>query len=123
MAQLLRLRQAARQLGVSPSKLYRAIADGRLPAQLGGGPGKPTLISVEALQAFGVSEGLIMHAPAPASGETEIASREALERLPVVGTMYVLQCGEYYKRGFQPSSDVYVSRLVILPALDRYVHL
>jgi restriction system protein len=27
------------------------------------------------------------------------------------------------KGGFQPSSDVYVSRPVILPALDRYVHL
>jgi excisionase family DNA binding protein len=81
MAQLLRLRQAARQLGVSPSKLYRAIADGRLAAQLGGGPGKPTLISLEALHAFGISEGLIMQAPVPAS--------ERLERsqLPAIADM------------------------------------
>jgi hypothetical protein len=26
-------------------------------------------------------------------------------------------------RGFQPRSDVYISRPVILPALDRYAHL
>jgi hypothetical protein len=55
---VLRLREAARVIGVSPGRLYRAIADGRLAAAPGGGPGKPTLVSLEALQAFCQSEGL-----------------------------------------------------------------
>jgi hypothetical protein len=58
MASLLKLRQAARLIGVSPRKLYRAIADGRLTAAPGGGPGKPTLVSLEAVQTFCRSEGL-----------------------------------------------------------------
>jgi hypothetical protein len=58
MASLLKLREAARLISVSPGRLYRAIADGRLTAASGGGPGKPTLISVEALQSFCRSEGL-----------------------------------------------------------------
>jgi hypothetical protein len=58
MAPLLKLREASRLIGVSPGRLYRAIADGRLTAASGGGPGKPTLISLEALQTFCQSEGL-----------------------------------------------------------------
>jgi Recombinase len=58
MGSLLKLREAARLISVSPGRLYRAIADGRLTAASGGGPGKPTLISVEALQTFCRSEGL-----------------------------------------------------------------
>jgi predicted DNA-binding transcriptional regulator AlpA len=45
MAEVLRLREAARLIGVSPGRLYRAIANGRLTAAPGGGPGKPTLVS------------------------------------------------------------------------------
>jgi hypothetical protein len=58
MAELLKLRQAARLIGVSPGRLYRAITDGRLTAAPGGGPGKPTLVSLEAVQAFCQREGL-----------------------------------------------------------------
>jgi hypothetical protein len=58
MAALLELREAARVIGVSPGRLYRAIANGRLTAAPGGGPGKPTLVSLEALQTFCRSEGL-----------------------------------------------------------------
>jgi hypothetical protein len=58
MASLLKLRQAAWLIGVSLGKLYRAIADGRLTAALGGGPGKPTLVSIEAVRTFCRSEGL-----------------------------------------------------------------
>jgi hypothetical protein len=58
MAELLKLRQAARLIGVSPGRLYRAITDGRLVAAPGGGPGKPTLVSLEAVQAFCQHEGL-----------------------------------------------------------------
>ncbi len=58
MAELLKLRAASRLISVSPGRLYRAIANGRLTAASGGGPGKPTLISVEALQTFCRSEGL-----------------------------------------------------------------
>jgi hypothetical protein len=55
---VLRLREAARLVGVSPGRLYRAIADGRLTAAPGGGPGKPTLVNLEAWQTFCQSEGL-----------------------------------------------------------------
>ena len=58
MAELLKLRAASRLISVSPGRLYRAIADGQLTAASGGGPSKPTLISVEALQTFCRSEGL-----------------------------------------------------------------
>jgi hypothetical protein len=58
MAELLKLRQVARLIGVSPGRLYRAIADGRLTAAPGGGPGKSTLVSLEAVQAFCRSKGL-----------------------------------------------------------------
>jgi hypothetical protein len=58
MVELMKLRQAARLIGVSPGRLYRAIAAGRLAAAPGGGPGKATLVSLEALQAFCRSEGL-----------------------------------------------------------------
>src|SRR5919108_210810 len=58
MAEVLRLREAARLIGVSPGKLYRAIADGRLTAAPGGGPGKPTLVTLEAVQTFCQREGL-----------------------------------------------------------------
>jgi hypothetical protein len=58
MASLLKLRQAARLISVSPGRLYRTIGDGRLAAAPGGGPGKPTLVSLEAVQAFCRSEGL-----------------------------------------------------------------
>src|SRR5919108_2526238 len=58
MAEVLRLREAARLIGVSPGKLYRAIADGRLTAAPGGGPGKPTPVTLEAVQTFCQREGL-----------------------------------------------------------------
>jgi Recombinase len=58
MAPLLKLREASRLISVSPGRLYRAIANGRLTAASGGGPGRPTLISLEALQTFCQSEGL-----------------------------------------------------------------
>jgi hypothetical protein len=58
MAEVLRLREAARLIGVSPGRLYRAISDGRLTAAPGGGPGKPTLVNLEALQTFCRSEVL-----------------------------------------------------------------
>ena len=58
MAELLKLRQAARLIGVSPGRLCRASADGRPTAAPGGGPGKPTLVSLEAVQGFCQREGL-----------------------------------------------------------------
>jgi Recombinase len=75
MAPLLKLREGSRLISVSPGRLYRAIADGRLTAASGGGPGKPTLISVEALQTFCRSEGL----PIPDAAEMMERS-ERLER-------------------------------------------
>jgi excisionase family DNA binding protein len=58
MAEFLQLRQAARLAGVSPNRLYRAIASGRLRALPGGGPGKSTLIEREALSAWCLAEGI-----------------------------------------------------------------
>jgi Recombinase len=78
MASLLKLRQAARLIGVSPGKLYRAIADGRLTAAPGGGPGKPTLVSLEAVQTFCRSEGLRVPDMAEAMERSE--RRERAER-------------------------------------------
>jgi hypothetical protein len=49
---------AARRTASKPGRLYRAIGDGRLIAAPGGGPGKPTLVSLEAVQTFCRSEGL-----------------------------------------------------------------
>jgi hypothetical protein len=75
MTALLKLRQAARLIGVSPGRLYRAIADGRLAAALGGGPGKLTLVSLEALQTFCRSEGLRMPEKAETLERPERAER------------------------------------------------
>jgi hypothetical protein len=69
MAPLLTLRAAARRIGVSPGRLYRAIADGRLQAAPGGRPGKPTLVSLEAVQTFCQREGLRI------PDETEVIER------------------------------------------------
>jgi hypothetical protein len=75
MPPLLKLRQAARLIGVSPGRLYRAIADGRLTAAPGGGPGKPTLVSLEAVQTFCRSEGLHVPDEAEISGRSERPER------------------------------------------------
>jgi hypothetical protein len=75
MAPLLKLREAARLISVSPGRLYRAIADGRLTAASGGGPGKPTLISVDALQAFCRSEGVRVPEAAEVIKRSEHAER------------------------------------------------
>lgn len=57
---ILNLTEAAKRVGVSRGRLYRAIESGRLDAMPGGGPGKPTMVSREALQraGFPVSEAL-----------------------------------------------------------------
>jgi hypothetical protein len=75
MAEVLRLREAARLIGVSPGRLYRAIADGRLTAAPGGGPGKPTLVSLETLQTFCQSEGLRFPHAAEAMERSERVER------------------------------------------------
>lgn len=54
----LNLTEAAKLARVSRGRLYRAIEDGRLEAMPGGGPGKPTMLSREALQTFCQREGL-----------------------------------------------------------------
>jgi excisionase family DNA binding protein len=58
MAEFLTFSEAARQAGASRQRLNRAIHLGLLPAQRGGGPGKPTRIRLEDLQAWCASEGL-----------------------------------------------------------------
>jgi hypothetical protein len=92
MAALLKLRQAARLIGVSPGRLYRAITDGRLAAAPGGGPGKPTLVSLEALQTFCRSEGLRV----PEKAET----RERPERAERSG------CSEHGERSIDDQQDL-----------------
>jgi hypothetical protein len=51
-------REACDLAGVSRQRLNAAIVSGRLPAARGGGPGKPTSIRLEDLQAWCTSEGL-----------------------------------------------------------------
>ena len=60
MAERLNFREACQQARVSRQRLNEAIRSGRLPAERGGGPGKPTYINLEDLQAWCVSEGLAM---------------------------------------------------------------
>jgi hypothetical protein len=60
MAEMLNFREAVQRAGVSRQRLNEAIRSGRLPATRGGGPGKPTTIRLEDLQAWCVSEGLAL---------------------------------------------------------------
>src|SRR6266511_1754923 len=60
MADMLTFGEAVQRAGVSRQRLNRAIHTGRLPAERGGGPGKPTRIKFEDLQAWCASEGLPM---------------------------------------------------------------
>lgn len=79
MAETLNFGEAVQWAGVSRQRLNQAIRSGRLPAVRGSGPGKPTTIQLEDLQAWCVSEGLAM--PVEAS--------ERLERtqLPAIADM------------------------------------
>jgi hypothetical protein len=71
MAETLNFREAVQRAGVSRQRLNEAIKSGRLPGTRGGGPGKPTTIQLEDLQAWCVSEGLAM----------PVEAGERLERL------------------------------------------
>jgi Helix-turn-helix domain/Recombinase len=86
MAERLNFREACQHAGVSRQRLNQAIASGRLPAERGGGPGKPTYITLEDLQAWCVSEGLAMPVEAierlERSPSTEMAHiRDRLEQM------------------------------------------
>ena len=72
MADTLNFGEAVRRAGVSRQRLNQAITSGRLPAQRGGGPGKPTMIQLDDLQAWCASEGLAV----------PLDTGERLERLP-----------------------------------------
>jgi Recombinase len=71
MAETLNFGEAVQRAGVSRQRLNEAIRSGRLPAQRGGGPGRPTTIRLEDLQAWCLSEGLAM----------PVEAGERLERL------------------------------------------
>lgn len=133
MAPLLKLREASRLISVSPGRLYRAIADGRLTAASGGGPGKPTLISVEALQTFCRSEGLRVpdaseiperserlerserseHAERSMSPADEALARQALETM---AGQYLVQVmarqSDYFEAFLRDELDHLVNRVV-----------
>jgi hypothetical protein len=106
MAPLLKLREASRLISVSPGRLYRAIADGRLTAASGGGPGKPTLISLEALQTFCRSEGLRM----PDTAEI-IERSERLERA---------ERSEHAERSMSPADEA-LARLSLETMAGQYL--
>jgi len=127
MGPLLKLRAAARLLSVSPGRLYRAIADGRLTAASGGGPGKPTLISVEALQTFCRGEGLRVPDPAEMIERSERLERaersmspadEALARqaLETMAGQYLAQVmarqSDYFEAFLRDELDHMVNRVV-----------
>lgn len=73
---VLNLTEAAKRVGVSRGRLYRAIDAGRLDVMPGGGPGKPTMISRGALETFALAEGLQMP-----DTETMAERSERTERL------------------------------------------
>jgi hypothetical protein len=58
MAETLNFGEAVQRAGVSRQRLNEAIRSGRLPAVRGGGPGKPTTIQLDDLQAWCLREGL-----------------------------------------------------------------
>jgi hypothetical protein len=66
MAETLNFGEAVQRAGISRHRLNQAITSGRLPAVRGGGPGKPTTIQLEDLQAWCLSEGLAMPVEMPA---------------------------------------------------------
>jgi predicted DNA-binding transcriptional regulator AlpA len=133
MAEVLRLREAARLIGMSPGKLYRAIANGWLTAAPGGGPGKPTLVSLGALQAFCQSEGLRVpdaakilerserlerakrseHAERSMSPADEALARQALETM---AGQYLAQVmarqSDYFEAFLRDELDHMVNRVV-----------
>jgi hypothetical protein len=102
MAEVLRLRETARLIGVSPGRLYRAISDGRLTAAPGGGPGKPTLINLEALQTFCQSEGLRM----PDVAEVVECSGRAKRSMDVHRDIETL-AGQYLARVMERQSNYF----------------
>jgi hypothetical protein len=81
MAETLNFREAVQRAGVSRQRLNEAIRSGLLPATRGGGPGKPTTIRLEDLQAWCLSEGLAM----------PVEAHECLERSqpPAIADMMV----------------------------------
>src|SRR5919197_1145345 len=87
MPEMLTFSEAARRAGVSRQRLNRAIHLGHVPAERGGGPGKPTRIRLEDLQAWCASERLPMpvapecteHAPALVGQLDMAAFMERLE--------------------------------------------
>ena len=60
MVERLNFREAVARAGVSRQRLNEAIRNGQLPAERGGGPGKPTYIYLEDLQTWCASQGLAM---------------------------------------------------------------
>jgi hypothetical protein len=60
VAERLNFRAACQHAGVARQRLNEAIRSGRLAAERSGGPGKPTYIRLEDLQAWCASEGLAM---------------------------------------------------------------
>jgi hypothetical protein len=79
MAETLNFGEAAQRAGVSRQRLNQAIRSGRLPAVRGGGPGKPTTIQLEDLQAWCQSEGLAM--PVDATERLERSQPPALAEM------------------------------------------
>jgi hypothetical protein len=73
MAETLNFGEAVQRAGVSRQRLNEAITSGRLPAVRDGGPGKPTTIQLEDLQAWCLHEGLAV----------PLDTGERLERLSV----------------------------------------
>jgi hypothetical protein len=112
MASLLTLRAAARLIRVSPGRLYRAIADGRLLAAPGGGPGKPTLVSLEAVQAFCQREGL--HMPEAAERAERSERPERLERAERSTDDSTFQEGltQQLQQAFDAMAAQYLARVV-----------
>ena len=116
MAETLNFREAVQRAGVSRQRVNEAIRSGRLPATRGGGPGKPTTIRLEDLQAWCQSEGLAM--PVDATERLERSQPPALaemmgrleqmfagfERLERSQTQEIVQAGTQLSTAILPES-------------------
>jgi Recombinase len=112
MAETLNFGEAVQRAGVSRQRLNQAINSGRLPAARGGGPGKPTTIQLEDLQAWCLSEGLAL----------PVETSERLERLPPAAMMERLERLDEMFAGMQRLEHLVEQVLERLERSERTEH-
>ncbi len=131
MADMLTFGEAVQRAGVSRQRLNRAIHTGRLPGERGGGPGKPTRVKLEDLQAWCASEGLSMPvaaerpersitiSPDPSS---ELARLQAEHALASLMAPYIERLERSMAQAIEQAVDRVVERLAERLMAQRTPH-